>query len=271
MGGMATMMEIRRGSKGVWLAAAVVGLGIAAVGVWLVAFDTPGTSRTNEDGGRVVALPLEPPTRSGAPLPPEPVPAVPTSSLAELAPADVMGNPDCTMRSGAGHGRDMAVVLVPAEDGLRFAVVDGTGIVFGDTLPFHSVRHSSLARRPDGSVLAGFGGADPPSSDGRGWQVASPRFGPRVDGVFVYQDGRAIYENRAASRFDVADDGVVLLCDRVHGRGHVSTRHPKPRLRGRELPRACQPAADQRRQRRNRALFGRPIRSGRTAVRFVFP
>lgn len=207
MGGMATMMEIRRGSKGVWLGAAVVGLGIAAVGVWLVAFDTPGTSGTNDDGGRVVALPLEPPTRSGAPLPPEPVPAAPTSSLAELTPADVMGNPDCTMRSGAGHGRDMAVVLVPAEDGLRFAVVDGSGIVFGDTLPFHSVRHSSLTRRPDGSVLVGFGGADPPSDDGRGWQVASPRFGPRVDGVLVYQDGRAIYENRAASRFDVADDG----------------------------------------------------------------
>lgn len=145
MGGMATMMEIRRGSKGVWLAAAVVGLGIAAVGVWLVAFDTPGTSGTNDDGGRVVALPLEPPTRSGAPLPPEPVPSAPTSSLAELTPADVMGNPDCIMRSGTGHGRDMAVVLVPSEDGVRFAVVDGSGIVFSDELPFHSVQHSSLA------------------------------------------------------------------------------------------------------------------------------
>lgn len=100
----------------------------------------------------------------------------------------------------------MAVVLVPAKDGLHFAVVDGSGIVFDDTLPFHSVRHSSLVRRPDGSVLVGFGGADP-SSDGQGWQVAAPRFGPRVDGVFVYQDGHVIYENRAASRFDVAGDG----------------------------------------------------------------
>ena len=45
MGGMATMMEIRRGSKGVWLGAAVVGLGIAAVGVWLVAFRHPGNER----------------------------------------------------------------------------------------------------------------------------------------------------------------------------------------------------------------------------------
>ena len=201
------MERNRRGSKRSWLALAVAVAGMVAVGVWLVHFHAPQTSGTTDSGGQAVVLPVEPPTRSEGPLPPEPVPAARTSSLAELTPADVMGNPDCIMQSGTGHGRDMAVVLVPSEDGLRFAVVDGSGIVFSDKLPFHSVQHSSLARRPDGSVLAGFGGADPPSSAGRGWQVASPRFGPRVDGVLVYQDGRAIYENRAASRFDVADDG----------------------------------------------------------------
>lgn len=199
------IMERIRGSKGVCLAMAVVVVGIVMVGRWLAELDAPETGGTAANGGQDIALPVEPPLGPGGPLPP--VPVAPTPSLAELTPADVMGNPDCVMRSGAGHGRDMATVFVPAEGGSRFAVIDGSGIVFGGTLPFHAVLDSSLGRRPDGSVLAGFGGVDPPSSTWRGWQVAAPRFGPRVDGVFVYQDGHVIYENRAASRFGVADDG----------------------------------------------------------------
>lgn len=124
-----------------------------------------------------------------------------------LRPADVLGNPDCIMKSGAGPGRDLAVVHVPGEGGSRFAVVDGSGVVFEDALPFHSVRESALARRANGSVLAGFGGADPPWSDSASWQAARPEFGPRVDGVVVYEDGHVIYDHRAASRFGVADDG----------------------------------------------------------------
>lgn len=151
--GMAIVERNRRGSKRFWLALAAAVAGMVAVGVWLVDFHAPQTSGTTDSGGQAVVLPVEPPTRSEGPLPPEPVPSAPTPSLAELTPADVMGNPDCIMRSGTGHGRDMAVVLVPAEDGLRFAVVDGSGIVFSDKLPFHSVQHSSLSRRPDGSVL----------------------------------------------------------------------------------------------------------------------
>ena len=161
---MAIMERNRRGSKRSWLALAVAVAGMVALGIWLVEFHAPETSGSTDNGGQAVVLPVEPPTRSGGPLPPEPVRSAPTSSLAELTPGDVMGNLDCIMRSGTGQGRDMAVVLVPAEDGLRFAIVDGSGIVFSDKLPFHSIRHSSLARRPDGSVLAGFGGADPPSS-----------------------------------------------------------------------------------------------------------
>lgn len=208
---MAILERSESGYKGAWLAIvlaiAMVVVGVVTVGFWLADFDAPETSGTADDGGRDIALPVEPPIGSEGPSLPEPVPAAPTSSLAELTPVDVMGNPDCVMRSGAGHGADMAVVSFPAEGGSRFAVIDGSGIIFGGTLPFHSVRDSSVGRRPDGSVLAGFGGADPPSSTSRGWQVAQPRFGPRVDGVFVYQDGHVIYENRTASRFGVANDG----------------------------------------------------------------
>ena len=125
--------------------------------------------------------------------------------LAGLTPADVMGNPDCIMRAGTGNGRDLAMVVVPSEDGSRrFAVVDGSGHVFGDTLPYPAVRDSSLARREDGSVVVGFAGSDRPLR--RDFPLAPPFiFG--VKGVVVYQDGQVIYENGEASRFGLADDG----------------------------------------------------------------
>lgn len=125
--------------------------------------------------------------------------------LAGLTPADVIGNPHCIMRPGAGNGRDLAMVVVPSEDGSRrFAVVDGSGHVFGDTLPYPGVRDSSLARREDGSVVVGFSGSDRPLR--RDFPFAPPFiFGVR--GVVVYQDGQVIYENGEASRFGLADDG----------------------------------------------------------------
>ena len=80
--------------------------------------------------------------------------------LTGLTPADVLGNPDCIMRPGAGRGRDLAMVVVPGEDGSRFAVVDGSGTVFSDTLPFPAVRDSSLVRsqvifQPSGLFFSG--------------------------------------------------------------------------------------------------------------------
>ena len=120
-------------------------------------------------------------------------------ATANLTPVDVIGNPDCVMKPGAKHGRDLAMVVVLREAESRFAVVDGSGVVFGDTLPFRAVGDSSVARREDGSVLAGFGGSDAPRRDS-GFRRA-------VNGVVVYQDGQIIYENEDANGFGLADDG----------------------------------------------------------------
>lgn len=68
-------------------------------------------------------------------------------NLGRLTPADVLGNPECTMRPGTGG--DLALVLVPGDGGLRFAVIDGSGVVFEDTLR-QSTRFSSLVRQPTG-------------------------------------------------------------------------------------------------------------------------
>ena len=119
--------------------------------------------------------------------------AVPRPPTAEPTWADVMGNPECIMKPGAGSGSDVAVILVPGEDGSRFAVIDGSGLVFGDTLPFWSTHYPSFARRPDGSILAGFGGA--------------AMWGSAVEGAAIYQDGQLVYESAEATRFGVAKDG----------------------------------------------------------------
>jgi len=110
------------------------------------------------------------------------------------------------MRVGSGNGRDLALVVVPGKDGARFAVVDGSGNVFADRLPFPAARDSVLARRADGSVLAGFGGSSTPLRRPFRRTARFP-FGPVVDGVVVYQDGQVIYANGEASWFGLAGDG----------------------------------------------------------------
>ncbi|MDE0442723.1 MAG: hypothetical protein OXL38_11445 [Gammaproteobacteria bacterium] len=115
--------------------------------------------------------------------------AVPAT--ANLTPVDVIGNPDCVMKPGARQGRGLAMVVVPGVDGSRFAVVDDSGVVFADTLPFPAVRDSSHARREDGSVLAGFGGGDVPPRRGSPFRRSAAPFGAPAKGVVVYQDGQS--------------------------------------------------------------------------------
>lgn len=128
-------------------------------------------------------------------------------ATAKVTPGDVIGNPDCVMKPGAKHGRGLAMVVVPGDDGSRFAVVDDSGVVFADTLPFPAVRDSSHARREDGSVLAGFAGGDVPPRRGSPFRRSAAPFSASAKGVVVYQDGQVIYEHREASRFGLADDG----------------------------------------------------------------
>ena len=194
--------RIRFGRAWLWgalVAAAVVGV----IGTTLFRDGAPRQVAHEPDTPRLGREPTH--SVADRPQPNMDVPGPSRSSLAALTPTEVIGNPDCIMRPGAGHGRDVAVVLVSGDDGSRFAVVDGSGVVFGDTLPFRAVRDWSHARRKDGSVLAGFGGS---TVRGERWlrDHAAP-FGPAVQGVVVYQDGQIIYRNGEASRFGLAADG----------------------------------------------------------------
>ena len=129
-------------------------------------------------------------------------PAVSEPNLNRLTPADVLGNPECTMKPGTGG--DLALVLVPGDGRLRFAVIDGSGVVFEDTLPDQSTRFSSLVRHPDGSVLVGF----------RSWAGPPTAFGSAI----LYRDGQVIYENRAVSQFALAGDGTsFFVIERMAG------------------------------------------------------
>ncbi|MYD99503.1 MAG: hypothetical protein F4X98_19230 [Gammaproteobacteria bacterium] len=183
---------MRTGLYTLALAFAIVGL------IWLMSRDAAPTSVTHERE----AAPLDrTPTNSvvaGLPNPSQEHPTGLEHLSNELTPADVMGNPDCLMKPGAMHARDLAVVVVPGQDGSRFAVVDRSGVVFGDSLPFPTTVEQSFARREDGSVLAGFGGLDVSRTTSRG---------PATQGVVVYQDGQIIFENPEATGFGVAHDG----------------------------------------------------------------
>ena len=193
----------RLGRTGLYVV--LVGLAVGVIGLTLF---RDGASRSVTHGRH--DPPLGPgPTKSLADHPKTDSQSTVASAprLAGLTPADVMGNPDCIMRRGAGNGRDLAMVVVPGEDGSRFAVVDGSGPVFGDTLPFPAVRDSSFARREDGTVVAGFGGSDRPLRRDFPFRPAAPPFSLGVKGVVVYQDGQIIYENDEASGFGLADDG----------------------------------------------------------------
>ena len=166
--------------------------------IWLMSRDAASTSVTYERE----AVPSDRTATNsevgGRPNPNQENPTGLNHLSHELTPADVMGNPDCLMKPGAMNARDLAVVVVPSQNGSRFAAVDRSGVVFGDSLPFPTKIELSFARREDGSVLAGFGGPDVSRTTGRGHAMR---------GVVVYQDRQIIFENRKAIGFGVADDG----------------------------------------------------------------
>ena len=195
---------IRSGLYVVVLAFAIIGL------IWLMAPDTASPSATYERE----AVPLDrTPTNSAAAVTPNPTQKNPTGLKhlsTELTPADVMGNLYCRMKPGAMNARDLAVIVVPGQDGSRFAAVDRSGVVFGDSLPFPAtVEQFSVARRTDGSVVAGFGGLDVHGAGhaGGGLRQRIGLRGPAMRGVVVYQDRQIIYESREATGFGLGDDG----------------------------------------------------------------
>ena len=111
-----------------------------------------------------------------------PAPALPAS------PEDVIANPDCRIAVGEGSARDVTVVVVPTASGAWYAVVGHDGVIFDGTLSFQPDRHA-FGKRPDGTVVAGFG------RDGK---------------VRVFHDGQLTYELDSAWDFDVAADGSTF-------------------------------------------------------------
>lgn len=71
-----------------------------------------------------------------------------------LTPSQVIGNSDCNFEAGFGNAAGTGIVIVPNHEGARFEVLDGSGYVFGDNLPFVP-NHFRLGKHENGSVLAG--------------------------------------------------------------------------------------------------------------------
>ena len=101
-----------------------------------------------------------------------------------------------------GPDNDTAAVVLPADSGARFAVLDGSGWVFGDTLPF-APNHHRLGKRSDGTVLAGFGNLRLNSTVFRGSETPEP--------VRIYVDGYVAYETDKAWNFGIARDGTSFF------------------------------------------------------------
>ena len=100
-------------------------------------------------------------------------------------PEAVLVDPQCRMLVGQRTASDTALVYVPLGEGAWFAVVNTFGVVFDGTLPFVPER-PAVGKRPDGTILAGFG------FEGE---------------VRVVHDGSVIYEFDDVLSFDIADDG----------------------------------------------------------------
>jgi len=100
-------------------------------------------------------------------------------------PQAVVDDPNCRLVVGQGTAGDTALVIVPVAPGTWFALVNEFGVVFDGTLPFVPDR-LRLGKRPDGTVLAGFG----------------------LEGIVrIVYDGHTVFELEDSWQFDVANDG----------------------------------------------------------------
>ena len=119
-------------------------------------------------------------------------------------PEKVLDNPECRQHPGLGPSSDVAVVLLPTQEGARFAAVDASGILHAGTLPFFPERYT-VARREGGSVITAFGparfeGDEIPPIDGL----------PPLDYALpmrVYLGDQTIFENDHIWDFGLANDG----------------------------------------------------------------
>lgn len=126
-----------------------------------------------------------------------------------LAPYEVLGNIECTMVE-ASRVDDIALVMLPTEDGARFSVVDGEGTALWDDVPFEP-HYYGLGKQKDGTLVVGL--AD--------LRLGSKTFRPMdsPEPLRVYVGEVAVYETAKAWDFAVARDGSSFAVHEPHGGG----------------------------------------------------
>lgn len=116
----------------------------------------------------------------------------------ELTPGEVIDQPDCLSSGGAGAASKLGVVAVPGTDGSRFSVLNANGALVAGALPF-APNHLRLARRGDGSIMAGFGDLRLNQIGNLSEETPEP--------VRIFLNDQIIYENDKVWEFALAPDG----------------------------------------------------------------
>lgn len=170
---------LRRVSGSAWLTIAILAASGLLVIWWLVDGKPVATVTAGHQGVGDVST-------DEAPGPSPELRTDPHSLAAGVPTPDaVVADPQCRMVVGQRTASDTALVYLPLGEGAWFAVVNSFGVVFDGTLPFVPER-PVVGKRPDGTILAGFG----------------------LEGeVQVVHDGSVIYEFDDVWSFDIADDG----------------------------------------------------------------
>ena len=172
---------LRRVPGSAWLAAAILAAGGLLVTWWLVDGQGVSTVATSSPGASDVSTT----DTVSDDASPEIQSTGHSQAVGAPTPEAVLADPQCRMVVGQRTASDTALVYLPLGDGAWFAVVNTFGVVFDGTLPFAPER-PVVGKRPDGTILAGFG----------------------LEGeVQVVHDGGVIYEFDDVWRFDIADDG----------------------------------------------------------------
>ena len=164
----------------VWLALAVVAFAVALAIWWIPRGGSndspPAAPNANEARSTRPEHAVEDETGLGT-----------SDSLAGATPTPdaVIADPGCRLVVGQRTASDTALVYVPLGEGAWFAVVNTFGVVFDGTLPFVPER-PAVGKRPDGTVLVGFG---------------------LEDKVQIVHDGSVIYQFDDVWSYNIADDG----------------------------------------------------------------
>ena len=172
---------LRRVPSSAWLALAILAASALLVTWWLV--DDQGVSTV------APASQSASDTSTSASASGDAIPEVQLTGRSQVVgaptPEAVLADPQCRMVVGQRTASDTALVYLPLGDGAWFGVVNTLGVVFDGTLPFVPER-PAIGKRPDGTILAGFG----------------------LEGeVQVVHDGSVIYEFDDVWSFDIAHDG----------------------------------------------------------------